>query len=580
MSSQDTPLERHGMPPLSRRDFLRSSALGIAGMWTLGSPLLSDAGRSGRGGTKPNVVLILADDMGYSDIGCYGSEIRTPNLDRLGRGGVRFSQAYNMARCCPSRAALLTGLYPHQAGVGHMVANYGIPSYQGYLRSDCVTIAEVMRDAGYRTWMTGKWHVGGNQAPDDPSTWHPGAPDQPSPLDRGFDHFFGTLGGAGSYFRPPILMEENTFITEPVKDFYYTQAIGDRACAMIRQSAADGKPFFGYVAFTAPHWPLHALPEDIERYRDRYRIGWDELRGARHEELKKAGLVSSKWSLSPRDARSPAWESLETGRRNWEAMRMAVYAAMVDRMDQNVGRIIDCLEATGERDNTVIIFLSDNGGCEEHLKEDGSNIRRYDLPMSNGARPTMGNIQSLMPGPESTFMSYGVSWANSSNTPFRQFKKWVHEGGIATPLIINLPGNEKSAGRIVDVPCHIIDLMPTILEIAGATHPGTYRGRTMTSLAGRSLLPVVTGRGSVPERPLFWEHMGNRAVRLGPLKLVADNNAPWELYDLDADRTELHDLIGTHASSASELEKRYQEWAGKVGVKNFDELRKKSRDRE
>ncbi len=565
---------------IQRRDFLKTAALGAAGLWTLGSyggsfPLNFQGARA-----TPNVILILADDMGFSDIGCYGSEIRTPNLDRLGRTGVRFSQAYNTARCCPSRASLLTGLYPHQAGVGHMVANYGTPAYQGYLRTDCMTIAEAMREAGYSTWMTGKWHVGGNQVPNDPSTWHPGAPDQPSPLDRGFDAFFGTLGGAGSYYRPPILMDEKKFVGMPEKGFYYTNAIGEHACGMIRASVKANKPFFGYVAFTAPHWPLHALPEDIERYRERYRSGWDDLRAARYEELKKLGLISATWPLSPRDPRSPAWDSLDAKRREWECMRMAVYAAMIDRLDQNVGRILDCLDETGQRDNTVIIFLADNGGCEEHLKEDGSNIRRYDIPMTGGGNPTLGNIPGLMPGPENTFQSYGVSWANASNTPFRQFKKWVHEGGIATPLIVNYAGFKESSGRIVHDVCHTMDIMPTILEITGAKHPEEFHGQRMTPLEGRSLVPAVTGKGSLPERVIYWEHMGNRAARAGSLKLVADDNAPWELYDLSADRTELNDLIASHPTDAGELEKKYQAWAQRVGVENYRELRKKFRARD
>lgn len=565
---------------MSRRQFIRRTAIGAAGLCALGGKWLGETSGSAIPGAKPNVLLILADDMGYSDIGCYGSEIRTPNLNRLAQTGVRFSQAYNTARCCPSRAALLTGLYPHQAGVGHMVANWRRPAYQGYLRTDCVTIAEVMRDAGYRTWMTGKWHVGGNQAPNDPTTWHPGTPDQPSPPDRGFDRFFGTLGGAGSYYKPPILMDQGKFITAPQEGFYYTQAIGDHACGMIRESVAEKKPFFGYVAFTAPHWPLHALPEDIERYRDRYRKGWDVLRNERHEKLKSLGLVSSRWPLSPRDQRSPAWDSLYAQRRDWESMRMAVYAAMIDRLDQNVGRILDCLDATGQRENTVVIFLADNGGCEEHLKEDGSNIKRYDLPMTNGVHPKLGNIPDLIPGPENTFMSYGVSWANASNTPFRQFKKWVHEGGIATPLIVNHPGLKESAGRISHDPCHNIDIMPTVLEIAGVAHPQTYHDQRMTPLEGVSLMPFITGRGAIAERPLFWEHMGNRAVRVGALKLVSDNAVPWELYDLESDRTELHDLISKSPASASELEKRYEQWSRRVGVEDFNELQKKFRSRE
>jgi arylsulfatase A-like enzyme len=579
MADKETDSSRDKHPGLTRRDFLKTSALGIAGLCALGSPWSVAPFSAQRMGTRPNVILILADDMGFSDIGCYGSEIHTPNLDRLGREGVRFTHAHNTARCCPSRAALLTGLYPHQAGVGQMVANLGTPAYQGYLRTDCVTVAEVLREAGYATWMTGKWHVGGNQAPNDPTTWHPGAVDQPTPLDRGFDKFFGTLGGAGSYFRPPILMEHGKFITPQEKDFYYTQAIGDRACQMIRDAVSAQKPFFGYMAFTAPHWPLHALPEDIERYRDRYRAGWDVLRNVRHEELKKLGLVSSKWPLSPRDQRAAAWESLDAKQRDWESMKMAVYAAMIDRLDQNVGRVLDCLDATGQRDNTVIIFLADNGGCEEHLNEDGSNVKRYDIPMSIGAHARLGNIPGLMPGPESTFMSYGLPWANASNTPFRQFKKWVHEGGIATPLIINHPGMKDSAGSIAHAQCHIIDLMPTILEMVGAKHPEKYRDKQMIPLAGMSLLPAVSGRRLSTERTLFWEHLGNRAVSVGSLKLVADNGAPWELYDLDADRTELNDLVRKYPDTVTSMNKKYMDWAREVGVEDFDELRRKNRVR-
>lgn len=560
--------------PLSRREFLRLSAIGAASLyaasraWSEETPTVARKGR-------PNVIVILADDMGFSDLGCYGSEIRTPNLDRLANTGVRFSQAYNTARCCPSRAALLTGLYPHQAGIGHMVGNYGMPAYQGYLRDDCVTVAEAMRESGYHTWMTGKWHVGGNQAPNDPSTWHPGTPGQPSPLDRGFDRFFGTLGGAGNYYRPPILMDQDKFITPSEKNFYYTNAIGERACGMIREAAAAKQPFFGYVAFTAPHWPLHALPEDIERYRTRYQSGWDVLRAERHAGLKKAGLIAADCELSSRDASVPAWSSLYAKQQEWESLRMAVYAAMIDRMDQNVGRILDCLEATGQRDHTLIIFAADNGGSDELLHDDGRNIARYNLPTSHGTLPRLGNIAGLAPGSEDTFMSYGRGWANVSDSPFRQFKKWVHEGGIATPLIVNAPGQHAKPGRIAHNPCHFIDVLPTILEFTHVAHPTTYHGRKMTPLAGRSILPAVTGTGPLEPRPYFWEHSGNRAVRVGDFKLVADNDSPWELYNLANDRTELHDLAAANPDQVAALEKRYDAWAQSVGVIKYSELERK-----
>ena len=561
--------------PLSRREFLRQSALGAASLYAASLGLADESAPVPKK-KRPNVIVILADDMGFSDIGCYGSEIHTPNLDRLANTGVRFSQAYNTARCCPSRAALLTGLYPHQAGIGHMVGNYGTPAYQGYLRSDCMTVAEVMREAGYRTWMSGKWHVGGNQAPNDPSTWHPGAPTQPTPLDRGFDRFFGTLGGAGSYYRPPMLMDQDKFITPEDKNFYYTNAIGEHVCSMIREAVDTKKPFFGYVAFTSPHWPLHALPEDIERYRTRYRPGWDVLRAERHEAQKKSGLVGDNCPLSPRDHEVPAWDSLDAAQQEWESLRIATYAAIIDRMDQNIGRILDCLDATGERDNTLIIFASDNGGCEELLRDDGRNVARYHLPTSHGTLPRMGNIKGLAPGPEDTFMSYGRAWANASDTPFRQFKKWVHEGGISTPLIVNYPGFTATRGSIVRASqCHFIDVLPTILEFTGTNHPETFRGQPMTPLAGRSVLPAVASHTPLESRPYFWEHSGNRAVRVGDLKLVADDESPWELYNLAEDRTELHDLAAIRPYDVAALEQRYNAWAQSVGVIKYSELERK-----
>lgn len=563
------------MPPaLSRREFLRQSALGAATLYAASRVRAATPAPAVKG-KQPNVIVILADDMGYSDLGCHGSEIHTPHLDRLAQSGVRFSQAYNTARCCPSRAALLTGLYPHQAGIGHMVGNYGTPAYQGYLRNDCMTVAEVMREAGYRTWLSGKWHVGGNQAPDKPSTWHPGAPDQPTPLDRGFDRFFGTLGGAGSYYRPPILMDQDKFITPDDKNFYYTNAIGEHACGMIREAVEAKKPFFGYVAFTAPHWPLHALPGDIARYRTRYRAGWDVLRVERHAALKKAGLISEECVLSPRDEKVPAWDSLDHERQEWESLRMATYAAMIDRMDQNVGRILDCLDATGQRENTLIVFAADNGGSDEHLHDDGRNVARYHLPTSQGTLPRMGNIVGLAPGPEDTFMSYGRSWANVSDVPFRQFKKWVHEGGISTPFIVNYPGYAATRGRIAHDPCHFIDVLPTILEFTGARHPGTFRGRAMTPLAGRSVLPAVAGQSPLAPQPYFWEHSGNRAVRIGDLKLVADSESAWELHDLKADRTELHNLAASRPDDVAAMEKQYDAWARSVGVINYRDLERK-----
>ena len=411
------------------------------------APLPSLLGRGPGGGvgaikgghmTQPNIILILADDMGYSDIGCFGSEIATPNLDRLAAGGARFSQMYSFARCCPSRAALLTGLHPHQAGVGHMVANCGTRAYQGYLRDDAVTIAEVLKGAGYRTLMSGKWHTGGQMLAQEPEAWKPGTEGFPTPQQRGFDRFYGTLAGAGSFFYPHALTENGEFVQEYPDEFYYTDAISDKAIDMIDEARQDDMPFFLHVAYTAPHWPLHATPEDIAKYEGSYRGGWDSLRQQRHEELNSLGILDPAWRISPRDADSHPWESADNS--DWEDLRMATYAAMIDRMDQGIGRILAKLDALDIKDDTLIIFLSDNGGCAELMAEDGWRDHRSYVPhLPDGTRVQIGNRVDLKPGPADTFMSYDLPWANASNSPFRLYKHWVHEGGISSPCIVHYP---------------------------------------------------------------------------------------------------------------------------------------------
>ena len=421
--------------------------------------------------SKPNIIVILVDDMGYSDIGCFGSEIRTPNLDSLAEGGLRFSQMYNSARCCPSRAALLTGLNPHQAGIGHMVANLGVPEYQGYLKENAVTIAEALRADGYSTYMSGKWHVGGDYNLADPDSWTPSAPTHPTPTQRGFDRYFGILTGAGNFYFPKTLMDQDTLVPlADLEDFYLTDAISDNAVSMIGEAVAQDSPFFMYVAYTAPHWPLHAPEEDIARYEGQYRGGWEELRTGRHEKLKSEGVVDEKWEISPRDSDSPPWD--EVTEPDWQDIRMAVYAAQVDRVDQGVGRILAALRSAGAYDNTLIMFLSDNGGCAEFLAEDGSlpQPARYGGVSPDGTPVVVGNIPGLRPGGPQTFMSYDLPWANASNTPFRRFKRWTHEGGISTPFILSWPARIREPG-IVHSPVHLIDIMPTCLDAAGARHP-------------------------------------------------------------------------------------------------------------
>ena len=519
-------------------------------------------GASGR----PNIIVILVDDMGYSDIGCFGSEIRTPNLDSLAAGGLRFSQMYNSARCCPSRAALLTGLNPQQAGVGHMVADLGTPEYQGYLKENAVTVAEALKADGYSTFMSGKWHVGGDYNLAEPDSWTPSAPGFPTPTQRGFDRYFGILTGAGNFYFPKTLMDQDTLVPlAELDDFYLTDAISDNAVGMIGEAVAQDRPFFMYVAYTAPHWPLHAPEEDIARYEGRYRGGWEELRTSRHEKLKSKGLVDEKWEISPRDADSPPWDDVTDT--DWEDIRMAAYAAQIDRMDQGVGRILAALRAAGVADNTLIMFMSDNGGCAEFLAEDGSlpQPARYGGVNPDGTPVVVGNVPGLRPGSAQTFMSYDLPWANASNTPFRRFKRWTHEGGISTPFIMSWPDRIREPG-IVHSPVHLIDIMPTCLDAAGAGHPSERAGRQTIPLEGESMLPAIERRDWERESPIVWEHEGSRAVRQGQWKLVSAIGGGWELYDMERDRTELDDLYARNRPKARELERIYDEWAERCGV--------------
>jgi len=495
------------------------------------------------GGTRqPNVILIMADDMGFSDLGCYGAEISTPNLDRLAAGGVRFTQFYNTARCCPTRAALLTGLYNHQTGVGHMVADRGVPSYQGYLNERCVTIAEALRPAGYRTLMSGKWHVGENRP-----HW---------PTDRGFERYYGLISGATNYFRldEGRQMAINDQPHTPNRDgFYITDAFTDHAVKFIDDCARQPQPFFLYLAYTAPHWPLHALPAEIAKYRGKYKQGWDALRRERHARQIRMGLVDKRWPLTARDSQAPAWEDVTD--KDARDLKMAVYAAQIDRLDQGVGRLLARLEEAGALDNTLIMFLADNGGCAEEVD-----------------RGTPG----VPPGPADSYLSYGLPWANASNTPFRLYKHWVHEGGIATPFIAHWPAVIRRGGRIVHQPGHIIDVMATCLDAAGAAYPKTYRGHDILPLEGRSLLPIFRGGRRQDHPALFWEHEGNRAARQGRWKLVSRHPGGWELYDLEADRTEMHSLAEQHPERVRELSQQYEQWARRCGVVPWDKLPKKA----
>ena len=527
--------------------------------------------------TRPNIILILADDMGYSDLGCYGSEIRTPNLDRLAASGLRFSQMYNSARCCPSRASLLTGLNPHQTGVGHMMDALGPDSYQGYLNQNCATIADTLRAGGYATYMSGKWHVGGRYNLLDDNRWEElkGSIGYPIPTQRGFDRFYGIVAGSANYFFPRLLMEDDRFIELDPNGYYFTDAITDNAVKMLDENAAansaasanggDEKPFFLHVTYTAPHWPLHAHEEDIARYEGKYRDGWDTLRTNRHEELKASGILSDRWEISPRNASAGDWQ--DERNKDWEDLKMATYAAMIDRMDQGIGRILDKVREMGAEENTLVMFLSDNGGCAEFLAEDTQRPEpsQYASPNPDGTPIKMGNIVGQRPGPGDTFMSYDLPWSNASNSPFRLFKRWTHEGGISTPFIVNWPERIKEPG-IVHEPTHISDIAATCIEAAGAQYPTELNGNAITQIEGVSFLDAINTGAWKRNLPIYWEHEGSRAVRIDNWKLVAEIGGEWELYDMDEDRTELSNLVEANAPKADEMIALYDVWAERCGV--------------
>lgn len=520
--------------------------------------------------TRPNIVLIVADDLGFTDIGCFGAEIPTPNLDRMADRGARFTQMYNGARCCPSRAALLTGVYAQQAGIGHMVetGTDALPAYRGRLSDRAVTIAEVLGDAGYRTGMVGKWHVGGripisaDRVPDVAASLHP--------MDRGFDQFWGTLMGAGSYYAPVSLLDGRTpvgdWAGQHLDDFYYTDAIGQRSASMIEDMAAGQQPFFLYVAHVAPHWPLHALDEDIAALTETYWGGWDALRTARHESAVGLGILSDTWTISPAGPEASDWA--DSPDQAWERERMKVFAAQVAALDRAVGRVVDTLERLGIAEDTFIMFLSDNGGSAETLGSEGDGPIRPRRTRS-GEQMHGGNVVGLRPGGEATYMSYGGAWAAASNSPFRRYKHWVHEGGISTPFIACWPGTVPE-GVISHEPAHLVDVMATCIDVAGASYPGIRSGQRIVPLEGQSFRAALSGQASDRVGGIFWEHEGNRAVRLGDLKLVSAHGTPWELYRMDLDRTETDDLASRHPVDVRALSSLWEDWARRAGVLPWD----------
>ncbi len=535
------------MKNLARRDFVKITGLSLAGIIVGGC----DNDPKAEPSTKPNILLIMVDDMGFSDLGCYGSEINTPNIDSLAAGGLRYTQFYNAARCCPTRASLMTGQYAHSVGMGWMTAsNLGRPAYVGGLNDKCITIAQALKPAGYRNYMVGKWHVVFDKNMTSDGSKHNW------PLQRGFDRYFGGLSGGGGYYKPTTLTDGNERI-QASEGFYYTDATGDYAVKYLNEHFQKHKdePFFMYAAFYAPHRPLHAKPEDIAKYKGKYMIGWDELRGRRHEKQLEMGIVEDKWQLSPRDKYVKAWDDIPEKQKALWDMRMATYAAQIDSMDQNLGKILDLLKKNNAFDNTIVMFLSDNGGCSE------------------GA----GNGDITIIGTARSDESYRAPWANASDTPFRRYKKDTHEGGIATPLIVHWAKGLKVDKGSIDKKTigHVIDVMPTCLSLADVEYPDQYAGKKINPLAGESLTPSFKGE-PVKERTLYFEHQANCAVRMGKYKLVSKgiNKPPykgnWELYDLEADRTELNDLVTTKPELANKLIKMFDTWAEENGVYPLD----------
>jgi arylsulfatase len=534
-------------------------AVGAMALVSCGTHRGGDAGpahSNAWAGSRPNIILIVADDMGFSDIGSYGETIiQTPNLDKLAAGGLRFTQFYNAARCVPTRASLMTGLYPHQAGIGHMVGRDFRGLYTGVFSRDAITLAEGLGAAGYDTYMSGKWHL---------TPWRPGTDemDRNGPTGRGFERFYGTIMSVRSYYNPPSLMEDGRELPATQGDYHLTDAITEHATGYIAQQSRDN-PYFLYVAYTAPHFPLQAREEDIARYRGKFSAGWDVLSQQRYKRLVELGLIDPSWPLPKRDDQQIAWADVKPEYRAWFAERMAVYAAMIEQLDRGVGRIVDAVRARGELDNTVILFMSDNGGCAEEISPGEALGGGVPRTTRDGRPMRLGNDPSIMPGPEDTYESVGLEWAAYSNTPFRRFKSFVHEGGIATPLIASWPSHIGTG--IVREPGHIIDIMPTLLELAGGAYPTEFNGHQIKPMEGRSLVPLLQG-GTRARAVYVWEHEGNRAIREGDFKLVNRFGSDWELFDMRVDRMEANDLAASMPEKVAEMSALYEREAARIGI--------------
>ncbi len=541
--------------------------LSIAVFWLCTSALAAAA--------QPNILLVLLDDLGFSDLGCYGGEIPTPNIDKLAKRGVRLTQFYNSARCCPSRASLMTGLHPHQAGIGSFAERQPVtdrgPAYVGHLNERCVTIAEVLRAAGYQTYMVGKWHMS-----------------EPGPIERGFEEFYGYVHGYAQdqwtpdrYVRLPASRKQE--LSYEQGKFYATDVFTDYALEFLGQASAKEKPWFLYLAHSSPHFPVQAPRESVARFAPVYRRGWDVLRAERYARMKRMGLATAalpftERSLVPVDdaeiangfpgQQNPAWDTLPQDRREDLAYRMATFAAMVWHVDQGIGRIFERLEKTGQLDNTLIVLLSDNGACYEW------GPFGFDGPSREGITKLHTGAELELVGGPGTHHSYGSAWANLGNTPLRLYKHFTHEGGISTPFIAHWPNGIKSRPDFIRTPTHLIDVMPTVSAAAGVAYPTEFNGHQIIPAEGVNLLPLLQGAGGLPERSLGFEHQRARALRKGKWKVVWGKRMPyeidWELYDMENDRSETKNVASEHPELTRELAREWEAWAKRVGAEPFN----------
>jgi arylsulfatase A-like enzyme len=519
---------------------MKIPVLVATGIFLLSPPIALRAANAPSPSAKPNIIVILADDMGYSDLSCYGSEIPTPNLDALAKDGLRFTQFYNTSRCCPSRAAILTGLYSHEAGIGRMTEQTALPGYLGHLNDNCVTFAQVLHSAGYFTIQTGKWHVGMKFGD--------------APVDRGFDRslaapaggFYYPEGKKGRLVLNGVHIPDNDPRLPP--NWYSTDLWTGQGIKFIDEAVSAKKPFFYYLPFNAPHFPLQAPAEDIAKFRHGiYMQGWDKLREARYERQKAMGLIDPSWALSPLPEEVKPWTSLTPQQQDRFDQIMSIYAACVYHLDKDVGVLVDALKQRGLYDNTLIVFMSDNGGNAESGPD--------------------GRLEGANPGGVNSTVFCGESWATLENTPFRLYKHFEQEGGISSPLIVHWPDGIKAKNALVTEPSHIIDIMPTVADVGGATYPTQFNGKPIAPMEGRSLKPSFSGQPLASREALFWEHEGNAAVREGDWKLVRrDADGSLELYNLKTDRTELHNLAASQPDRAKAMLAKWQAWANRAHV--------------